>query len=87
MTPRILSIRPTYGGGKNIARFDVELNGTLRLYGIILREFPDGTRRIVGPQCDGRHFVTFLPEVASAMTTAASIALEGQYAANRRPAA
>ena len=83
MTPTILSIRPTYGGGHNIARFDVELGGCVRLYGLLLREFPDGTRRTVGPQSDGRHFATFLPKIASEITAAASIALEGQHADRR----
>lgn len=86
MTPRILSIRPapSGAGGKNIARFDVELGGNIRLYGLILREFPDGARRIVGPQLDGRHFVTFLPDIASEITAAASTAFEGRNADQRR---
>lgn len=86
MTPIILSIRPAYGSGRNIARFDVEIGGSIRLYGLLLREFPDGARRIAGPQSDGRHFATFLPEIASEITAAASLALEGQHA-NRRATA
>jgi hypothetical protein len=53
------------------------------LYGLLLREFPDGGRRIVGPQVDGRHFATFLPEIASEITDAASTALEGRHADRR----
>jgi hypothetical protein len=85
MTPRILAIRPAPAGagGKNIARFDVEIGGNIRLYGLLLREFPDGTRRISGPQSDGRHFATFLPDIASAITSAASSAFEGQHAVHR----
>ncbi|NGN44340.1 hypothetical protein G6N74_25030 [Mesorhizobium sp. CGMCC 1.15528] len=87
MSPKILSIRPVpSGAGRTIARFDVELGGNIRLYGLLLREFPDGTRRIVGPQSDGRHFVTFLPCIAAEITSAASRELEGQHAEYRRTA-
>ena len=83
---KILNIRPAPAGagGRTLARFDVELGGNIRLYGLLLREFPDGTRRIAGPQSDGRHFVTFLPDIAAEITAAASTAFEGLHADNRR---
>lgn len=82
---KILSIRPLpHGGGdRNLARFDVEVNGNIRLYGLLLHQFPDGTRRIAGPQSNGRHFVTFLPDIAAEITNAASIAYEGRDANDR----
>lgn len=84
MTMRIISIRPVpKGAGKTVARFDLEIDGGLRIYGLILREHPEGTRTIAGPQCDGRRFATFLPEVANRITKLASHAYEGTYADSR----
>lgn len=82
---KILQIRPVpKDTGKTIARFDLEINGGLRMYGLVLRELPDGYRTIAGPQLDGRRFATFLPEIAAQITTIASDAYnEGQYASYR----
>ncbi|MGH6774584.1 hypothetical protein [Brucella tritici] len=87
MTIRIVSIRPVpKGASKTIARFDLEVDGGLRIYGLVLREYPDGARSIAGPQCDGRRFATFLPDVASQITKLASQAYEGMYANSRTAA-
>ncbi len=85
MTMRIVAIRPVpKGTGKTIARFDLEVEGGLRMYGLVLREHPDGVRAIAGPQCEGRRFATFLPEVATQITKLASEAYEGMYANSRK---
>ena len=76
---KILSIRPLpHGGGeKNLARFDVEISEHLRLYGLLLRQWPDGTRRIAAPQANGRHMATFHSALAAEITDFASSAFEG----------
>lgn len=71
------------GTGKTIARFDLEINGGLRMYGLVLREQPDGWRAIAAPQSDGRRFATFLPEIAAQITELASAAYDGgKYASD-----
>ncbi|KQZ99567.1 hypothetical protein ASD64_14645 [Mesorhizobium sp. Root157] len=82
---KILSIRPLpHGGGeKNLARFDVEVSEQLRLYGLLLRQWPDGTRRIAAPQANGRHMVTFHSVLAAEITDHASQAYEGHNADHR----
>ena len=66
---------------RTVARFSVQL-GDVRLNGLLLREYPDGTRRTVSGNIGGRHAVTFKPEIAEKITTAASSALNlgGQLA-------
>lgn len=82
---KILQIRPVpKGTGKTIARFDLEINGGLRMYGLILREQPDGWRAIAAPQLEGRRFATFLPEVAAQITELASAAYDGGTNASYR---
>lgn len=86
MDPLILSIRPTPNGvgSRTLAHFDVEL-GHIRVFGLLLREFADGTRRTIAPNAAGRHAATFHPETAEKITAAASAALGGLTAnANRR---
>lgn len=82
---RILSMRPLpHGGGdRNLARFDVEVIEHLRLYGLLLRQCPDGTRRIASPTANGRHMATFHPALAAEITEHASSAFEGRYANDR----
>lgn len=83
MNIRILDIRPVPpGAGRTIARFDLEIDGCIRLYGLILRELPDGSKRIAGPQESGRRFATFLPDIAEKIIEAIAI-FEGPNAANR----
>jgi hypothetical protein len=64
------------GAGRTIARFSVEIEG-IRVHGLMLREYPDGTRRTVSGNIGGHHAVTFRPEIAEKITTAASTALRG----------
>lgn len=82
---KILSIRPLpHGGGdRNLARFDIEVSEHLRLYGLLLRQFPDGTRRIASPTANGRHMATFHPALAAEITDFASSAFEGRDANDR----
>jgi hypothetical protein len=89
MTPIIQSIeaveRPpsSPGAGRTVARFSVQL-GDVRVNGLLLREYPDGTRRTVSGNIGGHHAVTFRPEIAEKITAAASSALMfgGQLARN-----
>ncbi|WP_143531647.1 hypothetical protein [Xaviernesmea oryzae] len=67
------------GAGRTIARFSVQL-GDIRINGLMLREYPDGTRRTVSGNIGGHHAVTFRPEIAEKITAAASVALGGQIA-------
>ncbi|HEV7305226.1 hypothetical protein [Ensifer sp.] len=82
MTPIIQTIeavdRPpsSPGGAKTIARFTVQL-GDVRLYNLLLREFPDGTRRTISPNVGGQHCASFKPAVAEKITAAATLALLG----------
>lgn len=64
------------GAARTIARFTVDLDG-VRLFGLMLREHPDGSRRTVAPNLGGRHSVTFRRDVAERMTQAASEMLQG----------
>ncbi|NOV21655.1 hypothetical protein [Ensifer canadensis] len=82
MTPIIQTIeavdRPpsASGAGRTIARFSVQV-GDVRVNGLLLREYPNGTRRTVSGNIGGHHAVTFRPEIAEKITAAASIALQG----------
>lgn len=67
------------GAARTIAKFTVDLDG-VRLFGLLLRESPDGSRRTVAPNIAGRHSVTFRRDVAEKITAAASNALGGQIA-------
>lgn len=69
------------GAGRTVARFSVQLGG-IRVNGLLLREYPDGTRRTVSGNIGGHHAVTFRPEIAEKITKAASLALGGQLAEN-----
>lgn len=73
------------GAGRTIARFTVQI-GEIRLFGLLLREYHDGTRRTVSPNLGGHHVATFQPAIAELITAAASKALAtgGQLAENRR---
>jgi hypothetical protein len=79
---KILSIRPGPGGSgaRTVAHFDAELSDHCRLYGLLLREFPDGTRRTIAPNNNGRHFATFHPTLGEQLSAAASTALGGLHA-------
>jgi hypothetical protein len=90
MIPAIQQIEAAFGppsspgAGRTIARFSVQL-GDVRINGLLLREYPDGTRRTVSGNIGGRHAVTFKPEIAEKITSAASKALTGgQFAENIR---
>ncbi|MDX0426821.1 hypothetical protein [Sinorhizobium medicae] len=81
MEPVIQSISaverpPSPGGARTLARFTVQL-GDVRLYGLLLREFPDGTRRTIAPNVGGQHCASFQPAIAEKITKAASKALAG----------
>ncbi|WP_164830265.1 hypothetical protein [Sinorhizobium meliloti] len=87
MDPVIQSITaverpPSPGGARTLARFTVQL-GDVRLYGLLLREFPDGTRRTIAPNVGGQHCASFQPAIAEKITKAASKALGGQIAVTR----
>jgi hypothetical protein len=82
MTPVVQSIEAvdrlpsSPGAGRTIARFSVQI-GDVRVNGLLLREYPNGTRRTVSGNIGGHHAVTFRPEIAAKITAAASTALQG----------
>lgn len=81
MTPVIQSLAvverpPSQGGAKTLARFTVDLDG-VRIFGLLLRELPDGSRRTVAPNLGGQHVATFRRDLAEQITAAASAALYG----------
>ena len=67
------------GAARTVAKFTVDLDG-VRLFGLLLRELPDGSRRTVAPNLAGCHSATFRRDVAEEITAAASKALGGQIA-------
>lgn len=86
MSVAIQSIEPVErpappGGARTVAKFTVEIDG-LRLFGLLLRELPDGSRRTVAQNIAGRHSVTFRRDLAEQITAAASKALGGHIAKN-----
>jgi hypothetical protein len=77
---QILAIRPDRGArGKTrtLALFDIAINEHCRLYNLRLIEAPDGRRLCYAPNAHGTRTATFTPELASAITAAASAALNG----------
>jgi hypothetical protein len=76
------------GAGANIlASFDAEISPELRLYGLSLRQYPDGSHRISVPNAHGRRVATFAPVLAERLTQAATIALSELKADNDKHAA
>lgn len=67
------------GTARTIAKFTVDLDG-IRLFGLFLKELPDGSRRTVAPNIAGSHSATFRRDLAEKITLAASSALGGQIA-------
>jgi hypothetical protein len=75
----ILSIRPEAGPVPR-ARFDVEVAPDLRLYNLLLREVGSGRYRTYAPNAHGKHAVSFHPNLAEKITTAAVAALKERAA-------
>ncbi|TIN37612.1 MAG: hypothetical protein E5Y32_26470 [Mesorhizobium sp.] len=73
------------GCGSVIARFDIALTDSCRLYGLKLVEKPDGRRMTYSPQ-SGVRLATFTPALAEEITRAASVALGGLNAYDRTTA-
>lgn len=72
---KILSIRPAPPGAGNArARFDIELEGGLRLYHLKLAETPSGWR-VFAPSAFGEAVATFTHELTADLVSAARIAL------------
>lgn len=72
---KILDIRPVSGAGAE-ARFDVEINENLRLFGLLLKRSRSGALRTYSPNNCGRHTASFHPSLATQITAAAVAALE-----------
>lgn len=72
---KILSIHPALPGGEALARFDVELPGRLRLFGLTLKRTRTGELRVWPPNCGGRHAASLHPELALEIAQAAIAAL------------
>lgn len=74
---------PSQSGTRTLAKFTVDLDG-VRIFGLLLRELPDGTRRTVAPNLGGQHVVTFRRDLAEKITDAASNTFKGgQFAAEQ----
>ncbi|MET3523737.1 hypothetical protein [Mesorhizobium abyssinicae] len=71
---KILSIRPLLQGSGAEARFDVEINEHLRLFGLLLKRTTNGLRTHAPNSC-GKHTATFHPVLAEQITAAAVAAL------------
>lgn len=72
---RILSIRPAPpGGGKLIARFDIEMPDGIRLYDLKLVHGSTGPR-VYGPALHGGAAVTFPPSIVNLISNTALEAL------------
>lgn len=80
--PTIQAIEPFHrppsspSGSRTIARFVVDLGG-VRMFGLQLRQKPDGSLRVVAPNLAGQHTATFEKHLAEEITTAAMAALKG----------
>ena len=76
--PLILTVTPLPGststGPRMVARFSVQI-GEIRLHNLLLREWPDGTRRVIAGNIAGTHCASFQPEIAAKITSRASAAL------------
>lgn len=87
---RILSITPcsTSSGDRFpcVAKFDVEIGGTLRLYNLRLLRSPDGRYLTYAPSAHGKRCATFMPDLAQEISAAAIAALGGRTAHDNRAA-
>jgi hypothetical protein len=75
--PKILSIRPLWGGGKRLAEFDLELNDGLRLYSLKLCRGDHGHNLVFAPQAGGKRTATFVGDFAAKIADLATAALNG----------
>lgn len=66
---QILSIRPEPGGGKTLARFDVQLDG-MRFFNLTLKRTGAGLR-VFAPSAFGSAAMTFTPEISEALVALA----------------
>ncbi|MEQ1950546.1 hypothetical protein [Mesorhizobium sp. CN2-181] len=73
---KILSIRRLQAPGAE-ARFDVEINEQLRLFGLLLKRSQSGQWRTYAPNSCGKHVASFHPDLATRITAAATAALGG----------
>lgn len=87
---RILSISPCSTSSSDrfpcVAKFDVEIGGTLRLYNLRLLRSPDGRYLTYAPAAHGKRCATFMPDLANELTAAATAALGGRAAYDHRAA-
>ena len=79
---KILQIRPAVpGGGKLIARFDIEMPDGIRLYDLKLVRGSTGPR-VYGPALHGGAAVTFPPSIVDVIARTAMEALAHDYASH-----
>lgn len=84
MEQHVLAMRPSpTGDGRTVASFDIEV-GPFRFFGLLLRRYHDGNFRTFSPNANGRHAVTFHPEIAKQITPAAVGSLYAVTSKNRR---
>lgn len=84
---RILDLQPVSGNGDRatrlVATFDLELDDSVRMFGLKLMETPDGRRLTYAPSANGgRRTATFSPSMAAQITAAATTKLEGHETAD-----
>jgi hypothetical protein len=76
---QILSIRPEPPGcGNVVARFDIELNDDLRLFGLRLSERTAGGHAVYAPNAMGHRCATFSYALVDQIASAALAALKEQ---------
>lgn len=74
---------PSASGARTLAQFTVDLDG-VRLFGLLLRELPDGSLRTMSPNLAGQHVASFRRDLAEKITAAAVQALGGRFATQQR---
>lgn len=81
---RILKTYPAdrVGGGqmKCVTKFDVEIDGSIRIRGCLLLRAPDGRLLSYGPKARGGRCVTFTPALADTITAAVLAEMGGRAA-------
>jgi hypothetical protein len=75
---KIIDIWPIRDGSASLARFDLQLNEQVRLFGLHLRRNGDGQLRIFAPKSGGQHAASFRPEISEEITKAAFAAFEAK---------
>jgi hypothetical protein len=72
---QVTDFRPEYWNGSDIVgRFNVNIDDSIRLMGLKLKQKPDGSFRTVAPRVGGNSAFHLKNDIFSAITTAAEAA-------------